>query len=78
MADTEDNIAIGADGAPLPYSGEQVRDIVHEALRTGTIRAVLVERDGALMFQVFGPPSRELLNILQQLTTAYARALKGH
>jgi len=73
-----DNMAVDGDGNPLPYSPTAVRDIVLKMINEGEIMAVIVRKGGDLGVQVFGPPSQELLDILDQTARAYRRALKGH
>lgn len=74
-----DDMAVDGDGNPLPYAPAEVRQIVLKMIDEGTILAVIMHsRTGELGVQVFGPPSRELLDILEQTTRAYRRVLKGH
>jgi hypothetical protein len=77
-AASRDDMAVDRDGAPLPYTPEQVRAIVTDALESGEIQAVIIKKGDDLMVQVFGPPSRELLDVLETATRGYRRALKGH
>jgi hypothetical protein len=74
-----DNMAVDAAGTPLPYSPEEVRQIVEKALREGDVMAAILRLPtGDLCVQVLGPPSQELVEILQTTLDAYKRVLKGH
>jgi len=79
LAKREEFMAVDQDGKSLPYTGVEVRAIIMKMIDEGEIRAVIVETpDGNLAVQVFGPPSRQLLDVLETTTRAYRRALKGH
>lgn len=71
------NMAVDIEGTPLPYTPTAVRDIVLKMIAEGEIIAVVVRRDDDLGVQVFGPPSQELLAVLEQATNAYRNVLKG-
>lgn len=71
-------MAIGRDGNPLPYSPAEVRAIVLKMIDEGDIMAVIVRVKDDLAVQVFGPPSAELLDVLETATQAYRRTLQGH
>lgn len=74
-----DDIAIDSEGNPLPLAPTEVRAIVTKMIDDGEIMAVVLRaKNGNLGVQVFGPPSRELLEVLETATTALRRALKGH
>jgi hypothetical protein len=74
-----ENMAVDQDGRVLPYDPEQAQEIVARMIAEGTIHAVIVENaDGDLGVQVFGPPSRALLNVLEAAAKAYANVLRGH
>lgn len=74
-----DNMAIGADGRTLPYTSAEVDQIMMRALRDGDVMAAILRLpNGDLAIQVFGPPSKELLDILETTTKAYRRTLQGH
>jgi hypothetical protein len=74
-----DDFAIDTKGRPLPYSSAEIRAIVRRAVDEGTLVAALLRMpSGDLAFQVFGPPSQELLDTLESVTTAYRRLLEGH
>lgn len=72
------NFAIDREGRPLPHTSDETRAIVLKMIDEGEIMAVVVRRGGDLGVQVFGPPTRELLDVLETATTAYRRALQGH
>jgi len=74
-----DDMAIDAKGHPMPWTPEQVRAKVLQMIDEGDIKAVIIEdAHGDLGVQVFGPPSRQLLDVLETATRAYRRVLKGH
>jgi hypothetical protein len=73
-----DDMAVDGDGNSLPYTGPEVRDIVLKMVDEGEIMAVILRKGEQLGVQVFGPPSKELLDILETTTRAYRRALRGH
>jgi acetylornithine/succinyldiaminopimelate/putrescine aminotransferase len=74
-----DHIAVDQDGRTLPFTPAQVQQIVEKMIADGTIHAVIVENaDGDLGVQVFGPPSRRLLDTLESAAKAYANVLRGH
>jgi hypothetical protein len=74
------NMAIDDQGHVLPYGPEQVRAIVQKALNdpTSEILAIVLRVKDDLMVQVMGPPSRELLNILEMTARSYRNALRDH
>jgi hypothetical protein len=70
------NLAIGADGNPLPYSSEEIKTVALKAVDDGDILAVLIRLpSGDLSFQVYGPPSRDLLDTLKCAISSYERTL---
>jgi hypothetical protein len=72
-------MAVDRHGNPLPYTSAEVATIMEIALRDGNVMAAILRMpSGDLAVQVFGPPSRELLDILETTTRAYRRTLKGH
>ena len=73
-----DDMAVDLDGHALPYTGAQVRDIVLKMVDEGEIIAVILRKGDELGVQVFGPPSVELLEILETATRAYRGAVRGH
>ncbi len=78
---SDDDVAIDADGRPLPYSPSQVRAIVRRAIVEGKIvLAVLKMPDGNLAAQVFDDrgPTQDTLDILEQTANAYRIALRGN
>jgi hypothetical protein len=75
----KDNMAVDAKGNVLPYSPEEVEQIMQKAIDKGNVMAAILKLpNGDLAVQVFGPPSRALLEILETATAAYKRTLKGH
>lgn len=74
-----DNMAVDGNGNPLPYTSAEVAIIMEKALRDGNVMAAILRMpSGDLAVQVFGPPSHELLDILETTTRAYRRTLQGH
>lgn len=73
-----DNQAIDGKGNPLPYTSAEIDIIMQRALRDGDVMAAILRMpSGDLAVQVFGPPSLELLEILETTTRAYRRTLQG-
>ncbi len=74
-----ENMAVDAAGKSLPYTAEEVTRIMEKALRDGDVMAAILRMPtGDLAVQVFGPPSLELLDILETTARAYRRVLQGH
>lgn len=74
-----DDMAVDRDGNPLPYAPGEVRDIVLKMIDEGDIVAAIVRgKNGDIAVQVFGPPSRELLGVLEDAVKGYRRAIRGH
>lgn len=72
-------MAVGSDGHPLPYNPTEVTQIMEKALRDGDVVAAILRLPGGnLCCQIFGPPSQELVEILETVTRAYKRVLQGH
>jgi hypothetical protein len=74
------DMAVDWEGKSLPMTGAEVRATVLRMIDAGDILAVIVQvpPNGDMAVQVFGPPSRELLDCLRQATKAYETALRGH
>lgn len=74
------DMAIDEAGRPLPYSSAEVRKIVRESLTdpNSELIAVILKHRGNLMVQVMGPPSQELVDILETTLRAYRTAARGH
>jgi hypothetical protein len=71
-----DSVAIDAEGKRLPFSPAEVQAFVQKMIADGgEILAVIVKHGDDLACPVFGPPSRELLTVLETVTEAYRRAL---
>lgn len=73
-----ENMAVDMDGTPLAMSPEDVRAYVLRMVDEGEIIAVIARHQDELAVQVFGPPSRKLLGILEDAVKAYRRVLRGH
>ena len=72
-------MAIDSDGRPLPYTPDQVRAVVKSmALEDGTLLGVLFQHDNRIGMHVFGPPSQDILDTLEQVAQAYRVMLRGH
>ncbi len=72
-------MAVDNKGNSLPYTSDEVAVIMAKALRDGDVMAAILRMpSGDLAVQVFGPPSLELLDILETTTRAYRRTLQGH
>jgi len=78
MTGPRDYMAVDEEGRALPYAPEEVRQIVLKMIDEGEILAVIVRTPTSdLGVQVFGPPSRALLEVLESTTRAYRRVLEG-
>jgi hypothetical protein len=76
---SRDSMAIDSDGRPLPYTSADVDAIVQKALNEGDVlMAVLRMPSGDLAVQVLGPPSQELVEILETVAKSYRIAVEGH
>jgi hypothetical protein len=70
------NLAIGKDGNPLPYSPEEVKRVTQKAVDDGELMAAVFRLpSGDLAVQIFGPPSYEIVEILENATSQYKRVL---
>jgi hypothetical protein len=70
------DVAIDAEGRLLPMSAEKVRAMVEDMIDKGDLLAVVVQMpDGDMGVQVFGPPSRKLLDVFETATAAMRQAL---
>jgi hypothetical protein len=75
--DTDNNLGVDTDGAPLPYSGADVAATVDRITRQGTPLALIARgEDGEIGVQVFGPPSAELAEALEAAARGYRQALE--
>jgi hypothetical protein len=74
--DHPDNFAIDHDGRPLPFSPTDVATIVKKAIDSGDLVLAVLMHDGDIMVQVFGPPSQQTAEILQQAAKAYGAMFK--
>jgi hypothetical protein len=70
------NLAVGKDGNPLPYSPEEVKTVATKAMVDGDLVCALFRLpSGDLSFQVFGPPSLELIEMMKGALSQYERVL---
>jgi len=72
----EKHVVIDQDGSQAPYTPAQARDVVRRAVKHGDIvLAVCRTEAGDLACHVFGPPSEDTAALLDQLASAYRKAL---
>jgi hypothetical protein len=71
----EHNTAYGLDGNKLPLSGDEVKQTTMDILSKGEIVLVISKVDDALGVNIMGPPSKETLEILEQVVTTYKKIL---
>lgn len=76
MANPKHSIAIDLDGSILPMTPLQVQKHLEKMMDEGEIMAAVVVTNGEIGVQVFGPPSEQLLEILQQAAKGYKKALR--
>ncbi len=70
------NMAVGKDGNPLSFNPEEVKRIATDAVNSGHIVAMLARLpSGDLAFQVYGPPSWELIEELENAVSQFKRAV---
>jgi hypothetical protein len=73
------NMAIDEKGKALPFTPAEVTEVSRKALEHGDVLAAVIELpSGDLAVQVYGPPSRKLVDVLETTLHAYKTALKGH
>lgn len=72
---SDDHIAFNTDGKKLPYSPDEVKEVAMDILKRGELILVVSKIDGKLGVNVLGPPSNETLEILEDVTDAYRRAI---
>ncbi len=69
-------MAVGTDGNPLPFSPEEVKRVALKAVDEGDILAVLIRLpSGDLAFNVFGPPSQEMVEMLDNAVSQFKRVI---
>lgn len=72
-----DDLALDTDGEPLPLSRAEVRARVVSMVDEGDVLAAIFRvASGDIAVQVFGPPSAELLDVLEAATRGYRAALE--
>lgn len=70
------DVAINTAGQRLDYSPAEVRALLDKQVEDGHILAVILEMpDGDVGVQVYGPPHPRILELLEQATDGYRRAL---
>jgi hypothetical protein len=73
------NMAIGKDGNPLPYSPDEVKMVATKAMQDGDLVCAMFRLpSGDLAFQIFGPPSLELVDMIEGALSQYKRVLGLH
>lgn len=78
-----EDMGFDLEGRPLPMASGDVHRMVMRALDdpNSELVAFILRKDGDLMLQVMGPPTRETLKDIEQalrtLVTGYAHILKG-
>lgn len=75
---TEENRAYDINGNKLPFNQKQIREVINHMMEQGEIVAVIIKVGNDLGVQVFGPPSDELIGILEQTLEAYKHAVADH
>lgn len=70
--------ALDGEGRPLPYTPDQVKAIVDDLVRKGQVLAIVFQVGDDVGVTVFGQPSEELAETLEQTATAYRAGLRGH
>jgi hypothetical protein len=76
--DTSHDMAVDLDGHPLPMAPGEVRAMVEKMLEEGELLAFIVRRGDEVGVQVFGPPSMELVELLEQAAAGLRKATEGH
>jgi hypothetical protein len=71
------HVAFDAEGNQLPLSDDEVVETTLDILKEGKLILVVSEINGTLGVNVMGPPSWETLNILEQITESYRKALEA-
>jgi len=57
-------------------SQQEIRKIIDEMFMNGRIIAVIMQIGSDYGMQIFGPPRKEILDCLQEVTKAYEQAYK--
>jgi hypothetical protein len=70
-------VAFDAEGNQLPLSDDEVVETTLDILKEGKLILVVSEINGTLGVNVMGSPSWETLNILEQITESYRKALEA-
>ncbi len=73
--DARDDVAMTSDGQIFDI-GESVRAKVIDMVDRGTVIALIVEVDGDVAVQVFGPPDQRVIAILEQALNGLKTALR--
>lgn len=70
--------ALDGKGHRLPYSSDQVREIVASAVDDpdAELLVAIFKKGEDLMVQVWGEPSKEILDCLEQTARAYRSAVE--
>lgn len=74
---SRDDLAIDADGTPLPLTTQEVRAELLRMIDEGDLLAAIVRMpNGDVGVQVYGPPSTLILEVLQQAIDGMRAALE--
>ena len=72
-----DNMAIDKHGNRLPFSSDEVREVIARMIEEGDIIAAVFRTDDNIGIQIFGPPTHELVEVLRQAYVAYKNIMEG-
>lgn len=78
MAIHDDDMAVDHEGRPIAMAPIDVRKMVMKMINEGEILLVAVRVGDDVAVQVFGPPSEELCDVLDQTARNLRRATQGH
>lgn len=70
------DMAADLDGKPLLLEPGAVRTMVNKMVDEGELVAIIVRAHGQVALQVFGPPSLELVELLEQTTRGFRRIVE--
>lgn len=76
--DTSDDMALDLDGNPIAMPPGDVRAMILKLLDEGELLAWVVRRGEEVGVQVCGPPSMELVELLEQAAAGLRKATEGH
>jgi hypothetical protein len=76
--DESHDMALDIDGHPIPMAPGEVRRMVLKLLDEGRLLAFVVKHGDNVGVQVMGPPSIELVELLEQAVAGLRKATEGH